>query len=306
MIYHFNVQTMPTIKSTYTVIRNTIWQVADPYHILLSITDGECEVETGGEKHRLKKGSSMLIPANQSYKRTPVDGKMCEMMYVHFTVGETDELTEKEALEKINRNKAEAEQSLLDSQNSFVAALTDVFLKPVLHREDGKTLEICEKIKALRYGYKIDNTLFLLIYFCELLALLSKQTLGELREQDTDTQTVKIPYNLKKAVWYIKQNDSKKITVSDLCQYCSISESQLTRYFKEHFHTTPIQYIIDFKMNRAREIFLNAPGIPVKSVSSDLGYDDQHYFSRIFTKVTGETPTAYKERVSEFSPKKLI
>jgi len=306
MLYHFNIEIMPKIKSTYTVARNTVWQVADPYNILLCVKEGRCHIETSGEKHLLEKESCIFIPANQPYKRTPIDNELCEMMYVHFTAGETEELTEQEASAMINSRKAEAEQALLDSQNSLVAALTDIFLKPVLHRDDGKLLAICEKIKALRYGYKTDNTLFLLVYFCEMLALLSKQTIQELNEQDTDIQTVKTPYNLKKAIWYIKQNSSAKITVADLCRYCNVSEAQLTRYFKKVFHTTPIQYVIDFKMNRAREIFLNAPEMPIKSVSSDLGYDDQHYFSRLFTKVTGETPSEYKKRVSDFSPRLLI
>jgi len=172
MLYHFNIEIMPKIKSTYTVARNTVWQVADPYNILLCVKEGRCHIETSGEKHLLEKESCIFIPANQPYKRTPIDNELCEMMYVHFTAGETEELTEQEASAMINSRKAEAEQALLDSQNSLVAALTDIFLKPVLHRDDGKLLAICEKIKALRYGYKTDNTLFLLVYFCEMLTKL--------------------------------------------------------------------------------------------------------------------------------------
>lgn len=306
MVYNFSLEKMPEIKSTYTVRRNSVWQVADPYHILLTVLDGECDIKTNGCTYRIKKGSSIFIPANQVYKRTPVRDKMCEMMYVHFTVGTTHELSSAEALFKINRLKSDAESALLNSENTFVASLTDVFLSPAVHIPEGKSIEICKKIKDLRYGYKIDSTLFLLIYFCELLALLSKHTLDELKEDETDAHTVKTPYNLKKAIWYIKQNYSKKITLYDLCIYCNISQSQLTRYFKQTFSTTPMQYITQFKINRAREMFLNSPGLSVKSVCCDLGFDDQHYFSRIFTKLTGETPTAYKARVAEYSPKKLI
>ncbi len=306
MIYNFSIAKMPEIKSTYTVIRNTVWQVADPYHIILTVLDGECSIETGKNIYHLKKGSSIFIPANQVYKRSPAGSAMCEMMYVHFTVKEICELSSAEALSKINILKANAESALLDSDNSLVASVSDVFLSPVVHMPDGKSIEICDKIKNLRYGYKIDNTLFLAIYFCELLALLSKKTLEELNENSTDTDTVKIPHNLKKAVWYIKQNYSRKITVGDLCRLLSVSQSQLIRYFRQTFRTTPMQYIIEFKINRAKEMLLNSPELSIKSVCNNIGFDDQHYFSRLFTKFTGETPTAYKKRIAAFSPKKLI
>ncbi|MBQ7791929.1 MAG: AraC family transcriptional regulator, partial [Clostridia bacterium] len=46
------------------------------------------------------------------------------------------------------------------------------------------------------------------------------------------------------------------------------------------------------------------PHISVKQVAFELGFQDSHYFSRLFKKVTGETPGEYRERVVNYvSPK---
>lgn len=109
-----------------------------------------------------------------------------------------------------------------------------------------------------------------------------------------------VPSKLKKAVHFIRQNHTARITLDDLCRHCAISKSQLTRYFKEVFGKTPVQYIIELKLNSAKELFLNSPQLSIKNVANELGFEDQHYFSRIFTKNTGERPSEYKYRVNNF------
>lgn len=304
MVYNFTIDTLPKIENVYSVIRRTVWQVADPNHILLFVLDGECKICTNNHDYHLQAGSCLFIPAEQSYKRTPVGDSLCEMLYVHFSLA--DELSEyknAEALQKINKLKAEMENSLLNSQSASMISMTDIFLFPALH-DNGDVLEICRKIKELLEKYKLHNHLFVTVYFCELLALLSKQTMKLLLEKETELDVIKVPHNLKKAIWYIKQNYTKKLSVEDLCTYCNVSQSQLTRYFKSAFNTTCAKYIIELRINRAKEMFLNSPELSIKNVCGAVGFEDQHYFSRAFIKLTGETPSAYKYRVNHYTPPK--
>ena len=74
----------------------------------------------------------------------------------------------------------------------------------------------------------------------------------------------------------------------------------MIRYFKDAVNKTPIQYVSEYKINRAREMIQTTPELAIKNVCDALGFDDQHYFSRIFSKITGETPRDYKYRVVNF------
>ncbi len=302
MTYSFSIDKLPQIVNTYTVTRKTVWQVADPYNILIFILDGECNVSTAGNDYHLKAGDCMFIPAEQSYKRTPAGDVMCTMMYIHFTTDEPiTELENAEAVQLIHTIREDIEKALLDTKSIFTVSIKSIFLFPHI-RGDGTLIPICQKIQELRLGYKVESSLFLSAYFCEILAGLSKQTMRQLISEDADTDIVKLPHTLKKAVWYIKQNHTKHITLDDLCRFCNISQAQLTRYFKSTFGTTPTQYIIEFKINRSREMFLTSPELSVKSICGMLGFDDQHYFSRVFLKVTGETPTQYRRRLHPHNP----
>ncbi len=304
MVYCFDIGTLPKIENAYIVVRNNVWKAADPFNILIFSLDGSCCIDTDGEKHLLSKGECVFIPAEQSYIRTPVDDGMCKLLYVHFsTAKRVEEKSLRDAAGQIAHKKSSLEESLLGSNNLFVSEMTDIYLEAHSDFEKEKLLSVCAKIESLLKKYKADNYLYMAVYLCELLALLSTSVSEKLCSTDADTQIVEITHHLKKAVWYIKQNYSKKITVEDLCAYCNMSQSQLTRYFKSEFSTTPNRYITEFKISRAKEIFLNSPELSIKTVSADLGFDDQHYFSRLFTKISGETPSEYKFRVNNFPRK---
>lgn len=304
LVFCFDVAALPKIENSYIVVRNNTWKAADPYNILMFSLDGSCNIQTNGETLRLSKGESVFIPANQSYTRTSVGDEMCKLLYVHFsTAHKVEEKSFSQAAQQMAEKKKKLEESLLNSNNLFVSEMTDIYLVSHSDCKKEKILEVGEKIEKLLTKYKADNYLYIAVYLCELLATISRSVCEKLGSYDADTQIVEVTHHLKKAVWYIKQNYSKKITVEDLCACCNMSQSQLTRYFKSEFSTTPNRYITEFKINRAKEMFLNAPELSIKTVSSDLGFDDQHYFSRIFTKLSGETPTEYRTRVNNFPRK---
>ena len=301
MIYSVNVEKLPNVVKVYTVIRKTIWQVADPYNILLIVLNGECIIETSNKKHKISAGNTVLIHANQSYRRYPANDEPCEIMYIHFNVSDSIcELSYEDFASEINKTRQKIEQSFLNSKNQLTIQMKNLYI-PLFNQENSDAiLEICKKINIVIRKFRIDNSIFLTLYLCQILSLISKSSIENLLKKNTQFELVKIPMNLRKAVWYIKQNESKKITLSDLCEHCNTSQAQMIRYFKNTFSKTPMQYIAEFKINRAREMFLNTSVQYVKNVCNALGFDDPHYFSRLFKKITGETPSQYRYRVIHF------
>ena len=91
-----------------------------------------------------------------------------------------------------------------------------------------------------------------------------------------------------------------------MCRACAVSRPQMIRYFRTFLNTTPNAYITQYRMNKARELLMNAPQMSVKEISAELGFDDQCYFSRVFTRCTGETPTAYRERVTAVGTRRTM
>lgn len=302
MIRSFKLDKLPEIISIYTVTRNTVWQIADTSHILIAILEGACFFKIGTQKYIVKKGDCVFIPKNTIYERSPYEAQKCKMLYIHFEVdGEIYELSEKDAYANIEKNQHEAELLLFNKNTAFSTSYT-LYLKN--HVSGSSELQqTIENIKKLPAVITLENSLKTVLNFCDLLFEISKETVKDFNiEKKSDI--IKAPYNLKKAALYIQQNCHRKISVAELALHCNISQSQMTRYFKQTMHKTPLQYINDYKLNRAKHMLMNMPQLSVGAISESIGFDDQRYFSRLFFKTFKETPTMYRYRVNHYSEKK--
>jgi transcriptional regulator GlxA family with amidase domain len=85
------------------------------------------------------------------------------------------------------------------------------------------------------------------------------------------------------------------LTVRDLARRTAMSESGFSHTFKAVAGIPPRRYAIQARIARAREL-LETTRLSIKEVAAQLGYDDPHYFSRCFRRVTGRPPSAVRSR----------
>ncbi len=81
--------------------------------------------------------------------------------------------------------------------------------------------------------------------------------------------------------------------IEQLAHELSIPYLQLLEIFREYTGMTPYQYFIQMRMHRAKELLLD-PKHSVKSVAAHMNFDNQYYFSRLFKKKTGYTPSQWR------------
>lgn len=104
---------------------------------------------------------------------------------------------------------------------------------------------------------------------------------------------------LDKISAYIYDNAST-VTASDIITVSGMSPSTLRRRFQAKFGVTPVTYINNIKIENAKSYFES--GITkIKDVSRLCGIEDEFYFSRLFTKITGVSPTSYIRTINNFS-----
>ena len=98
---------------------------------------------------------------------------------------------------------------------------------------------------------------------------------------------------VKKAEAYIEQRMSEDLSLEDVAEAINVSSFYLSRLFKEVKGENYINYLTDLRMKKARELLKN-PRISIKEISSEVGFNDQNYFSRIFKNKFGMTPTEFR------------
>lgn len=106
------------------------------------------------------------------------------------------------------------------------------------------------------------------------------------KENESDT--------LKKVISYMKNNLHASISVAEFAENCNCSTSNLYKLFKHNTGSSPQDFFIHLKMERARKYLLRT-NLKVKEIGAKLGYDDQYYFSRIFRKHVGFSPANYRK-----------
>lgn len=99
-----------------------------------------------------------------------------------------------------------------------------------------------------------------------------------------------------KAKSYIDENYSKDISLDDVSRILDISPYYFSKLFKEETGENFIEYLTNIRIEKAKKLLQNRE-ISIKNICADTGYSDPNYFSRIFKKQVGITPTEYRERV---------
>jgi len=95
-----------------------------------------------------------------------------------------------------------------------------------------------------------------------------------------------------RAMSFVKDNFSRQISLESAAAEVPLSPSHLSRLFVEETGRGFSDFLIEIRIERAKEL-LSEPGASIKQVSAACGYPDPNYFSRLFKKVTGSTPTAF-------------
>lgn len=100
---------------------------------------------------------------------------------------------------------------------------------------------------------------------------------------------------LAQAVGYIQHNYSfSTLKVSDIASYVGIDRTYLYRLFQESFQLSVQNFILDFRLGKAK-IMLKYSDHSVGLIASSCGFENQSYFSTIFKRRYGVTPLGYRK-----------
>lgn len=97
---------------------------------------------------------------------------------------------------------------------------------------------------------------------------------------------------------YINQNFSKKLNIEMMCDIFGCSRTTLMNSFKERYDITIGEYINECRLLKAEKL-LSKTDDSIKKVSSECGFSDQNYFSKVFYRKFNCTPTLYRKKQIE-------
>ena len=96
------------------------------------------------------------------------------------------------------------------------------------------------------------------------------------------------------AIKYIEENHADvELSLNQLASHVNVSPNHLSTIFSQQTGQTFIKYLTEYRMNKAKEL-LRCTNMRSSEISEAVGYKDPHYFSYMFKKTVGMTPTNYR------------
>lgn len=222
---------------------------------LIYIVNGQLNLEINDNLYAVERGGFVIFPPNHKYK---YDGNPpTYYFYVHFTGSYADRFL-KEC--KFNDLPCVINGEFnLEIQNKF-NKLIDTFLY-----NEPLAIQVCASILQ------------------EIVLDIAKRELDK-----TNTSP------LKTSLKYIHSFYTNKIDIPHLAKMENLSNSRYVAVFKKQTGKSPNEYIIDLRMQFAKNLIENT-NMSIKQISERVGYSDQYFFSRLFKKNFGVSPMGYRK-----------
>ena len=118
----------------------------------------------------------------------------------------------------------------------------------------------------------------------------------EIRDQNSGNKNRSI---LKNAVDFIDSHYmDEEISLNTVANVANVSSNHFSALFSQNMGQTFIEYLTSLRMNKAKEL-LRCTGMRSSEIAGEIGYKDAHYFSYLFKKTQGMTPSDYRKAREE-------
>lgn len=215
-----------------------------------------------------------------------------DIIFMDVKIPGIDGIKASEIIKSTNHNKIIIIITAYDDFNLIHKALllnvNDYILKPVREKQLNEVLNT--QIAKLKLH---ENKR-------EKMELDDKNTYAEKDEKDKeDKEDINcINKSLQPALKYIKKNYRDEISLEKMANITNLSVYYFSRLFKKEIGINFTTYVNQCKIKKAREM-LEYTDIPIVDIAAELGYYECGYFTKVFKKINGITPTKYRNIIKK-------
>ncbi|MGB3300620.1 MAG: AraC family transcriptional regulator [Phormidesmis sp.] len=108
------------------------------------------------------------------------------------------------------------------------------------------------------------------------------------------------PSQLARVIDYMKANLAQDLSILDLATLAGMSKAHFSRGFKQSIGTAPYQYLMQQRVERAKQLLkqpaLKQQTLSISDIALECGFANQTHLTKVFRQMTGTTPKAYQKR----------
>lgn len=124
-------------------------------------------------------------------------------------------------------------------------------------------------------------------------------SLHNLRGRQAVTVRTRKKFSWDELLAWIDENMHRDISIAMLAVQVHLAPGTLTRKFKQTFNTTLLGYILNRRIDRAKTLLTNTT-LTINEIGSSVGIPDPQYFNKQFRKITGASPSRYRDENTDY------
>jgi AraC-like DNA-binding protein len=227
--------------------------------LLVYTLNGRGLLKYKGREYFVEKGHLFIIDCMEHQYYSCCDGYPWEFKYIHFNGSESRKYVER----------------LVEMDSVVLPIKSDSSILPNMDKLISMALEKTEDID-------IKASCLLVEILTELL-LTSSNPLLESSE----------PEYLRRIIDVIEDKYSLKLNLEELSREACVNKYYLTRQFKKYTGQSLYEYIVNFRINKAKE-FLKSTSLPVCQIAEKVGFESTSHFVKTFKQNENTTPLKFR------------
>lgn len=230
---------------------------------LIYVASGKAHFHFGEEERIVTAGHIVLYRPKEPQKYEYYGKDQTQVFWVHFTGNDVTNTLRSYGI--TDNKKVFYCGSSLDNQNLFRKMINEL------------------QMSKENYAEMLE------MYLRQIFITMQRAFIGTIKKEKA-----RVVDKIEKATVYFNENYSQEINIDEYAEQMHVSVSWFIRNFRESTGLTPMQYILSKRIYNA-EILLQDPSYNVSEISRVVGYDNPLYFSRIFKKAKGLSPSEYRK-----------
>lgn len=229
-------------------------------YIFIYCIDGSGDITINELSYNLSPNTYIIIPKNVSHRYKSSEKNPWSIYWTHFTGNSAP------AIYQRSQENGHPVVHTIPYDENRIREFEEIYYI-IEHNYNSREMEIL--------NIKLMHFISSLIYYREMNPAL----------YDKDS--------VSNSISFMKKNIHAKFTIGQLAAEQRISVSHYARVFKQKTGMSPIHYFNQLKVQKSCQ-YLYFTDWSIKEICKELGFDDQYYFSRLFTKLMGMSPSGYK------------
>ncbi|MDR2257989.1 MAG: response regulator [Treponema sp.] len=122
------------------------------------------------------------------------------------------------------------------------------------------------------------------------------ETFAKVQKEFSLRRSGNFPLPLVKAITFIREHYAETVQLGSAAEAAQVTPAYLSRLFSEYLKTNFIDYLTELRLEKGEKL-IRESGKSIKEIAYAVGYQDPNYFSKIFKKFRGLSPTEFGEEI---------